>query len=148
ALADDRRTRTSTLVFTKGARDRAVEETVVGGLVLNLLAEEFGIAERVELPLQSGESVSTTAEPTQDAVNAVLDGDVAAACQEIDGRLRIDAAPPTALLCGSFNPLHAGHLRLAEVAALRLGRPVAFELGAVNADKPAFDAAEARRRLR
>src|SRR5205823_3187505 len=91
ALADDRHTRTTTLVFAKGARDRAAEEDVVGGLVLDLLAEAFGIAERVELALQSGECVSATAEPAKDALNAVLDGDVAAACQEIDGRLRNDA---------------------------------------------------------
>jgi hypothetical protein len=41
-----------------------------------------------------------------------------------------------ALLPGSFNPLHHGHLELAGVAAALLGREVLFELAVVNVDKP------------
>ena len=43
---------------------------------------------------------------------------------------------PAAILSGSFNPLHAGHTGLAETAAALLGVPVAFEVSAINADKP------------
>ncbi|QDU22500.1 nucleotidyl transferase family protein [Urbifossiella limnaea] len=56
-------------------------------------------------------------------------------------------APPRALLPGSFNPLHHGHVSLAAVAARRLGTPVAFELSVANVDKPDLDAAEVERRV-
>ncbi|MFO0866240.1 MAG: hypothetical protein U0744_16595 [Gemmataceae bacterium] len=52
-----------------------------------------------------------------------------------------------ALLPGSFNPLHEGHLGLAHVAASLLGKPVAFELSIANVDKPSLADAEVERRL-
>jgi hypothetical protein len=75
-------------------------------------------------------------------------GRVPAVCHEPDGRLLMDAAKPAAILCGSFNPLHAGHLRLAEIASQMLGTPVAFEMTLHNADKPALAIEEAERRAR
>ena len=50
------------------------------------------------------------------------------------------------LLCGSFDPLHDAHRRLAEVAAGLLGRDPLFELGLLNADKASIAEAEAERR--
>jgi Cytidylyltransferase-like len=63
-----------------------------------------------------------------------------------DGRIQT-AEPPRALLPGSFNPLHLGHTTLADVAAARLGRPVAFELSVTNVDKPELPPDEVLRRL-
>jgi len=54
---------------------------------------------------------------------------------------------PVVLLPGSFNPLHAGHLGLAEAAEELLGRPVAFELSVANVDKPPLSPEEVDRRL-
>src|SRR5439155_13019093 len=70
-------------------------------------------------------------------------GEVAAVCQEPDGRLSLTAAKPAALLCGSFNPLHEGHIRLAEVAGRILGVKVPFEMTLKNADKPAMPVEQA-----
>lgn len=57
--------------------------------------------------------------------------------------------PPSglALLPGAFHPVHAGHWRLADAAAERLGRPVAFEVSVANVDKPTLAADEVERRL-
>jgi hypothetical protein len=68
-------------------------------------------------------------------------------CHEPDGTLRHTGLLPAAILSGSFNPLHHGHTRLAEIAAKRLNRPVAFELSIVNVDKPEIPEEEVRRRL-
>src|SRR5918911_1609466 len=100
----------------------------------------LGVPERVEVSLLPGEQPQVATEPAPGLLAAFQRGEVSHVCQEADGRLRADGPPPPALLCGSFNPLHAGHLKLAEVARIRLGVPVAFELGAVNADKPPLTA--------
>ena len=40
------------------------------------------------------------------------------------------------LFPGAFNPLHAGHRAMADVAEDRVGRPVEFEMSLLNVDKP------------
>ena len=55
---------------------------------------------------------------------------------------------PAALLAGSFNPLHRGHCKLAEVAARLLGLPVAFEISVANVDKSEITSDEIQQRLR
>ena len=71
-----------------------------------------------------------------------LRGELPALRVEPDGRQRGTAARPAAVLAGSFNPLHAGHLGLAGAAAAVLGTPVDFELCICNADKPPLAEAE------
>ena len=68
-------------------------------------------------------------------------------CQQADGTVRVGDPPPAVLLPGSFNPLHHGHTSLAEIAADRLGAPVAFELSVANVDKPELSPDELGRRL-
>jgi hypothetical protein len=63
-----------------------------------------------------------------------------------DGGSRAEPRP-LALLPGSFNPLHRGHIELAAAAAARLGVPVHFELSITNADKPELPIDEVERRL-
>lgn len=71
-----------------------------------------------------------------------------AVCHEPDGTARAGDPLPTAVLPGSFNPLHRGHTALAAVAAARLGVSVHFELSVVNADKPDLTRWEVVDRLR
>jgi hypothetical protein len=64
-----------------------------------------------------------------------------------DGAFRFDVPSPRVLFPGSFNPLHHGHTTLADLAAERLGLPVAFELSIANVEKPDLPPAEVVRRL-
>ncbi len=69
-----------------------------------------------------------------------------AVCLAPDG---VRTAPkPAAVMPGSFNPLHHGHVALARAAAARLGAAVHFELSVTNADKPELARDEVERRAR
>lgn len=78
----------------------------------------------------------------------LLNGKTAQLCQMPDGRLTPVAEPPAVIVSGSFNPLHEGHRRLAEVATRILGVSAAYEIGIANADKPLLTESDVRRRLR
>lgn len=138
---------TYSLTLTKEARPREEEETVLDLVFLNALAEFLNLPERVDVPLLPGEEIQRERHPADDTLAALYDGRLAALCVERDGRFRVDAPTPRLLLPGSFNPLHAGHVALAETAASLMGFAAAFELTVVNADKPPLPAEEVRRRL-
>lgn len=135
------------LVLTKGARDRAAEEAVLDALLLNLLADAAGVAERLPIPLLRGEQIQQISPACDDPLVALLRGTADRVCVESDGRLRLNAPLPAVLLPGAFNPAHVGHRRLAEVAERLTGRPAAFELSVQNVDKPPLGLAEIRRRI-
>ena len=84
---------------------------------------------------------------TTDAVDDVVAGRLERLTAWPDGRLDCSAPVPAAVLPGSFNPVHEGHLRLARVAEQTLESPVAFELSVVNVDKPPLESGEVRRRV-
>jgi len=81
------------------------------------------------------------------AIEDLLSGAISRLTACPDGRLVQGAPIPAALLPGSFNPRHAGHVGLATVAAEMVGGAVHFELSAVNVDKPPLSADEIRRRI-
>ncbi len=56
--------------------------------------------------------------------------------------------PATAIFPGAFNPIHDGHRRLRQAAAVFLGCPVFYELSICNVEKPKLDASEVHQRLR
>jgi len=139
-------TLTCSLILTKGARDRAGEEEVVAAVLLNALAEAFGLPERVDVPLMPGEEVDAVY-AAADPLTALLRGERGAVRVEGDGRIGADAPAPTVVVPGAFNPIHAGHWGLAEVGARMTGSAAAFELSVTNVDKPSLGADEVRRRL-
>lgn len=138
---------TWSLTLHKGARDRDGEETILDAVILNALAEAVGVNERLRVPLLDGEVLQRADRTPADPLQALYRRTVAIVLAELDGRLRSDPPLPKAVLAGSFNPLHHGHLGLAAVAERVLGMPVAFELSIINADKPALPLEESRRRL-
>jgi hypothetical protein len=146
AVATGAQTLTHSLTLTKGARDRAGEEAVLGAVLLNVLAEAFGLPERAEVPLLPGEEVQVE-RAAAGALAALFRGEVAAVCVESDGRVRADRPPPRVVVPGAFNPVHAGHWGLAEVGGRLTGTGAAFELSVTNVDKTPLGPEEVRRRL-
>jgi nicotinamide mononucleotide (NMN) deamidase PncC len=120
----------------KGARDRAGEEAVVSNLMLSLLAEACGLEANLPLPLGIGDQLTETLNDFEENAQALLNGELPFFTIADNGRLSATAPPPQLLLSGSFNPLHKGHLKMAQAASSLTGKPAAFELPATNADKP------------
>ena len=127
---------TWTLHLEKGARDRAGEEGLVSRLILDALAEACGISDRPLLPIGPGDSLTAEAYDFTVVAEQLRRREIPYFGIHADGRVRTTDAKPQVLLSGSFNPLHGGHTGLAGTAAALLGAPVAFEVSAVNVDKP------------
>ena len=144
---DSHRVTTDTLVLEKGLRDRAGEEDVVSRLVIAALARASAVDAEINLSLSPAETLTTETDSHSDPVQRLLDGHADWVVIRPDGAAVVDAEPPAALLPGSFNPLHQGHIELAAAAKRVLANPVAFELSVVNVDKPPLEAAEIRRRV-
>lgn len=135
------------LYLHKGKRERADEEETVSRVILNGLAEACGIAERLDIVWYGRDRLEKKTHDFETAVHQLLDHSVPLLGIYPDGRIRSNNINPHILLSGSFNPLHEGHLKMAQVASDLLGKPVAFEIPAINADKPALAAASVIRRL-
>ena len=124
------------VVLDKGARDRDGEEDVVSRLLLNLLAEACGVAGRLNIDPKPHD-VFESAVYDFEAVAEQLAGETLPYFGiHADGQVRTTDVHPQAILSGSFNPLHSGHVELVDAAAAIMQQPVAFEIWAVNADKP------------
>lgn len=139
---------TLALTLAKGLRDREGEEHIAALLLLNALAEAQGVVERLPIPWQPGEAVQTATKAVAVALNDFLHGNRPFLCIDNTGQGCPDSSLPKVLLPGSFNPLHAGHWRMAAVARELTGVPVAFELSVANVDKPPLPGEEVRHRLR
>ena len=138
---------TSTLTLTKGLRTRDGEDDVVSRLILNALAEAFGIEDRLDAGLTGDESIIRSARRFSDPLEALSARHVGHALVGTDGTQTADAEFRGGILSGSFNPLHEGHTRLASVSARILDAPVIYEISISNVDKPDLELSEVRRRL-
>ena len=123
ATWDDESVTTDSLVLEKGLRDRAGEEDVVSRLVITSIARACGVSAELDLGLAASERLVTDTTRHAEPVQRLLDGDARWVTVHPDGRMVADGDAPRALLPGSFNPLHAGHTELAEVASGILGGP-------------------------
>jgi hypothetical protein len=120
--------------------ERPGDERAAAELLLSAIAGGCGIADaRANLPVnQVGDGRDATAAETDLLLGArrriLLSHGAEQGC--------VAAASPDDLKVvfpGAFNPRHAGHLRMAEIAERRLKSPVVWELSITNVDKPPLD---------
>jgi hypothetical protein len=133
------------IYLDKGARGRQEEEKVVSRVILNALAQGYGLSNALPLPLLPGDAFEMHETNIEEKVSCLLSGQIPCFGVRADGLLLKD--PPKVILSGSFNPLHEGHQSLAKAAGKILGTPVGFELAVVNADKPSLPLADVLNRL-
>ena len=116
ALQTAAHTATWSLDLEKGRRSRGEEERLVARLVLNAVADAYGVPLRLDLDLFPGDEVRHTETLAPQPWQDLMLGRTAAVCHQGDG------GPVAAVFPGAFNPLHAGHRRMIEIAHEHLGR--------------------------
>lgn len=138
---------THSLLLKKGQRDRPGEETLVSRLVLRALAGACGLEADLPLDLAPGEEIVVAHRAVDRPLARLFNREVGSLMVYGPDTMVADEPFQGAILSGSFNPLHAGHLQLARVAEARLGHPVAYEVSVHNVDKPSLTHAEIMARL-
>ncbi len=133
----------------KGERDRAAEERVASLMVLRALASAAGIRQAPNLDLNPREHLQVRSAQSfgGDPIDLLASGTVNWVRVAADGTEASEPGIDGALMPGSFNPLHAGHVALREAASKELGTGVTFELSITNVDKPELMPHEVKNRL-
>jgi nicotinamide mononucleotide (NMN) deamidase PncC len=136
-------TATRSLYIEKGIRDRREEDRLVARLLLDAIAEACGLKPELDLDLVEGEGVERLQTIAPPSWQSLLWGETELVRH---GAAVDETAEDRVIFPGAFNPLHAGHRGMAEVAEELLGRPVEFEISILNADKPPIDYHEMKQR--
>ena len=126
--------------LVKGKRTRAAEEAVAAELVLHAVAEACGVAKDHFTDVSAEEPVTRREKRAPPEWSELLLGERENVAYHCDSPARV-------VFSGAFNPLHAGHRRMAEIAAARCQAHVALELSIANVDKPTLDFLEIEERL-
>jgi len=152
AMQTERQTVSMSVTLEKGLRDRKKEQWLAAKLIL------LGVGEICEVEVSAAavtlagqfvesEQVERHEQVAQAAWSELLTGQ--RKCVVMNGSSGELGATvqPRVVFPGAFNPLHAGHRRMAVLAAERLCEAVAYELSMTNVDKPALDFVEIERRV-
>ncbi|MBP8000230.1 MAG: hypothetical protein KA314_12680 [Chloroflexi bacterium] len=135
------------LTLCKGMRDRAGEEDMVSRVMLNALAHAFGLEQQMEVPFVPGDNLDVEVRDLSIAAAKLHQHQIQYFALTDEGQVEENGRTPLLILSGSFHPLHDGHLGLARVASNMLNRPIAFELSALNVDKPPLEPTTVLNRL-
>ena len=135
------------LILIKGKRTRPEEELVVSQLVIRALADACEVETTFSPRLLNGEHLEFSRQEVGRPIERLLNGQIDSLTVYGPDAMVADERLHSAIMSGSYNPLHDGHLKLARVAERQLGMPLAFEISVNNVDKPSLTIDEIRRRL-
>lgn len=124
------------LYFNRGTAGRLEQEDLLSRLGLRALGEACGERpEEGEWPDYAEVTERTLS--LDDPLELIVRGEVGAVEIDVEGNFCVEVEREGRLLfSGSFNPLHQGHVQLAEVASEQCRRPVCMEISVKNVDKP------------
>ena len=138
------------LKLDKGKRDRIGEEEVVSRLLVQAMAQAFGVEADIDIGFTAVELPEIEATRHAGPIQRLLSGEVDLAMADELGAISVwegDAPQPMVVLPGSFNPLHDGHRQMASVASEITGLDSVYELAVLNVDKPPLEESEILGRL-
>jgi len=144
----------STTVFSlelKHIRNRVTEESLVTKFILDVMAHCYldiditDIKNSLFCNLQHGETINGDSFQSH-IISDIITGNADSEHVPVNFARQNDFYHSPVVFPGSFNPLHDGHRRMAEIAAEKAGKPVWLELAITNTDKPQLDFIEVRDR--
>jgi hypothetical protein len=138
------------LVLDKGKRDRIGEEEVVSRLLIQAMAQAFGVEADIDIGFTQVERPEIETIRHGSPVQRLLSGEVDLVIVTKAGEISAQEGQlpcPMAVLPGSFNPLHDGHRHMVDAATELTGLDSVFELAVLNVDKPPLEESEIIRRL-
>ena len=141
---------TYNLKLDKGKRDRIGEEEVVSRLLIQAMAQAFGVEADIDIGFTEVESPVIETDQHDNPVRRLLSGEVELVMVSESGDISAwegESPGPMVVLPGSFNPLHDGHCQMAAVAREITGLEAVFELAVLNVDKPPLKESEIMHRL-
>ncbi|MDP7034795.1 MAG: hypothetical protein QF752_09930 [Planctomycetota bacterium] len=148
ALTTNRQTTIDSCHFQPGLYNRKEQEVYCATLLLRALSRDLGLnPEPFNSWIPRGNLETAQVEESIPKILQLLEGTLDHLTCWPDGKRTTSTTPPSALLPGSFDPLHRGHLELARVAGSMIGSPVAFELSVENVDKKTPCSSKLRHRL-
>lgn len=140
--------------FDPSFKGRCDQETYLECLVLAALADAMGVARWADLVecdepelIRLHKNGAQGKKRGDDELDALRDGRQPWLTVHSDGLQRPGGRLPAAVVSGSFNPLHDGHVALLAAARRRYGESVAYELSTINVDKPPLRTFEVKERL-
>jgi len=126
--------------------DRCEQEILLTSFALSHLATACGIEFDPQLP--DWVEVDCEEIDLNDPLKALFEGKIDVLEMGVDGKFSTNIRGcPRVFLSGSFNPLHEGHVRLAQTVEKLSGREANFEISIQNVDKPDIAPSELEKRL-
>jgi len=147
AIMTARNAEVHTLILAKNLRDRSEEEAIVSRLVIKTLAEGAGLDTRLNLLIDDGERLATKTLKPISGWDQFVNSDDLSLTISSEGNTLPGIPPAKGILSGSFNPLHEGHIGMANMGEQILSGDVAYELPIINADKPTLTELQVRLRI-
>ena len=135
------------LILEKGERNRVEEEELVSSLIVQYIEEKLLGNSVLNMELNKLESVSVDETEFPSDLDSLVNGHISSITYMGSNLVGLDKSFKGGILSGSFNPMHQGHIELSKLASDMLGVPVAFEISAINVDKPPLQANEIEKRV-
>jgi nicotinic acid mononucleotide adenylyltransferase len=132
-------TKVSEMLLQQG-RTREHEESIASYLIYRMLAQH---TLQIPLHVPPNEGFTEDVENADNHYVDLVDDKVTITTQLLE-----EADGTYGIYCGSWNPVHEGHLQIREMAAKILKKPVVMELSVNNSDKGQMDFIEIRNRIK